>query len=178
MVWIFRLVVTGLLVLAVYYIKEIPKMTRDKLLEERKFQNSKDLQIESYFRQIGGSALQDVFDEWTSMLVDNSAMNKYIDEKSGADRLNNLIQRTIMYGSTKTINLLANYQQFNYAGDGKNDKAMFYIASIISSLKYDFTGNEVLPMKLLEVKITDLHDKYEYYQSILNEINSELESGE
>lgn len=37
-------------------------------------------------------------------------------------------------------------------------KMILYVAFIVSSLKFDFTGYEVDPLKLLEIKISDFSE--------------------
>lgn len=65
-----------------------------------------------------------------------------------------------MYGSPRTIRLLAMYQQENYLNQGEVDTSlsMAYIAEIISSLKYDFSGYKVDPLSLVSIKINDMAD--------------------
>jgi hypothetical protein len=146
-----------------YYVKELPKFHKDYLRDfreakrelekdSRQFKNSRQLQIESYFRMQGGNSLETLFKDWTELMMDMDKMKNMNPKK-----FINLQERTIVYGSDRTINLLSAYQAENYEtpqGQG-SIKAIVFIAMVICSLKRDFTGFSIEPQTLMKMKIND-----------------------
>jgi len=109
-VWIVLiLIIAGIIVYEA--IKSIPKFIQDNISDRREFGNTKQLQIESYFREISGDRLVKVFSEWSDMLVDTKIFTSRI---SDVGNLNILIKETILYGSSKTLTLVSNFQGYNY----------------------------------------------------------------
>ena len=149
---------------AVYFVVELPKLFRELKVEQKKATNSMELQREAYFRQIGGKDLSKLFKDWVDLLYDADRRLKNFNKND----VIKLISSTVVYGSTKTIHLYSSYMKNIYNSDiaeiqdkdGSYSafKQLLYIAYIIASLKFDFTGYEVDPIKLLEIKITDLQD--------------------
>ena len=58
-------IITFLLLLIIYLIKKTPTMINDKLKDSRTFQNSHNLQVESYFRQVGNEEIKSTTVEFT-----------------------------------------------------------------------------------------------------------------
>ena len=108
-------------------------------------------------------------------------------ENFDATRAIDLISRTVIYGSTRTILLCSNYVSDLYSGrlgqdpsDSEeityvNAKTLLYHAFIVSSLKFDFTGYEVDPLKLLQMKISDFSEikETEAFKKALEDIKRE-----
>lgn len=156
------------IIIGVYFLKDLPTLFRELKVEQTKAQNSMELQREAYFREIGGKELYNTFNEWLRILVDSDNKLKNFGEKQATD----LISKTIKYGSTKTINICGNYMKHVFEKDEATNnidnienqsgelsyntyKMILYVAFIVSSLKFDFTGYEVEPTKLLEIKLND-----------------------
>lgn len=162
----------GLLAVITYFVKDLPVYFREMKLEQRRAKNSQELLREAYFREIGGEEVAQILKDWSSTLFRFKDSDFEIDNeeevKDGeASSVEDLLSRTVLYGSTHTIHLCALYMQDLYEGvlDSKNDgldyagyKSILYSAFIISSLKFDFTGYEVEPLRLLEMKINDLSE--------------------
>lgn len=51
--WVLNTLILILIILVVYFIKELPKMFGEKWSQNRQARTSKELQVESYFRQQG-----------------------------------------------------------------------------------------------------------------------------
>lgn len=69
-------------------------------------------------------------------------------------------------------------QHFEYCEDkNKPDpyKLMMYMATIACSLKRDFTGYEVNPISLLEIKINDFDEYADKFAKYNKEIQNELD---
>lgn len=156
------------IILGIYFLKDLPTLFRELKVEQTKAQNNMELQREAYFREIGGKELYNTFNEWLGFLVDSDNKLKNFRKKQATE----LISKTIKYGSTKTINICGNYMKHvfekveatnnienieNQSGELSYNtyKMILYVAFIVSSLKFDFTGYEVDPIKLLEIQISD-----------------------
>lgn len=152
--------------MVIYFVKDLPKLYRVLKVEQRRAENSQELQREAYFREIGGEDLVTLFKDWVAFLydMDNAA------EDFDADGAIDLISRTVIYGSTRTILLCSSYTAHLYSTGVDSDlneneeisydtaKTLLYHAFIVSSLKFDFTGYEVDPLKLLQMKISDFSE--------------------
>lgn len=174
-----------LLVIAtmVYFLKDLPKLYRALKVEQTRASNSQELQREAYFREIGGKDLVRLLEDWVAFLYD---MDNKADEFD-ADGAIDLISRTAIYGSTRTILLCSNYTSDLYNGgleQNSNEdeelnygtaKTLLYHAFIVSSLKFDFTGYEVDPLRLLQMKISDFSEikETEPFKKALEDIKRE-----
>lgn len=156
---IISIVIFFLLVFIIYFIRKIPTMVNDKLKDNRSFQNSHDLQVEAYFRQVGNEETKKLLNEWISLIV---KPNNTLD----VDKMTKLTQSTILLGSSNTVKIMADMMQYIYKNSQNNQNEnfsftfMIYIAMIISSLKQDFTGYKIAPLDIIRMKISD-YDKYE-----------------
>lgn len=176
--------IMGLVLLAsvMYFVRDLPKLYRALKIEQTKATNSQELQREAYFREYGGKDLAKLFKEWVGYLYDIDNKAKNLSTKSAVE----LICRTVTYGSARTIHLCSNYMRDLHRGlldssssedelDYAGAKTLLYIAFIVSSLKVDFTGYDVDPVKLLEMKISDLSEIKEKasFKKALEDIKSE-----
>ncbi|KMO45314.1 hypothetical protein PY95_13575 [Lacticaseibacillus rhamnosus] len=163
----------ALLTVGIYYVKEIPKMHRDLLKNVREFRNNRQLQIESYFRQQGGKELETLFENWVGLLFELEKTKTIT-----PDQVTNLQEKTVIYGSDLTIRILSAYQADNYKhttnSSDANIKSVVYVATLICSLKKDFTGFEIDPMTLLQIKINDFKSKTAEVQQYTDEIKREV----
>nr|DAO06343.1 MAG TPA: hypothetical protein [Caudoviricetes sp.]DAO48772.1 MAG TPA: hypothetical protein [Caudoviricetes sp.] len=180
----------GLLAVITYFVKDLPVYFREMKLEQSRARNSQELLREAYFREIGGEEVAQILKDWLSTLFRFKDDNFEIDDEEDTDEdgeassVEDLLSRTVLYGSTHTIHLCALYMQDLYEGilDSENDgldyagcKSILYSAFIISSLKFDFTGYEVEPLRFLEMKINDLSEikKTEAFKKALEDIKRE-----
>lgn len=169
--------------MVIYFVKDLPKLYRVLKVEQTRAVNSQELQREAYFREIGGEDLVTIFKDWVAFLydVDNKA------EDFDADDAIDLISRTVIYGSTRTILLCSSYTSHLYSTGVDSElnedeelnydtvKTLLYHAFIVSSLKFDFTGYEVDPLKLLQMKISDFSEikETEAFKKALEDIKRE-----
>ena len=163
-----------------------------KMFEEKyKNKNNRQLQIESYFKQLGGKKQEEILSKWTDLLTNmQETLDKYTKKDGQSTKLlMDLMHDTIMYGSDRTIKYVA-YFRMQASQDvakenvrGSNDQQKEYqdqkyvviMACIVSNLKEDFTGYRSDPLDLLKIIISD-YDKYEViYQRSLEEIKKDLE---
>ena len=191
MLWnVVSLACLGLLAVITYFVKDLPVYFREMKLEQSRARNSQELLREAYFREIGGEEVAQILKDWLSTLFRFKDDNFEIDDEEDTDEdgeassVEDLLSRTVLYGSTHTIHLCALYMQDLYEGilDSENDgldyagcKSILYSAFIISSLKFDFTGYEVDPLRFLEMKINDLSEikKTEAFKKALEDIKRE-----
>lgn len=165
-------IVIGLVILALGIIKIVPTMISKTVEQNRDYELKRSLQIDSYYRQSGSSELQSVMLEWTKLLTDMD----YLTSRKPED-LNEIIQKTAIYGSESTLKAAASFFQFLYKKDQSEkemQKGIFYVAFIVSSLKEDFTGQHVSPEELLKLKMNDYTEKEKFYQATISKIKDEL----
>jgi hypothetical protein len=179
----------GLLILAVYMVKKIPDMVRDKLKSDREFEFNKALQVDEFYRKDGN--LQGIMLEWTNYAISNNAMDD-LSKARGLKKLQDLVQKTVGYGSSRTVKLLTEMFQEVYQNndskdqkdsseDNKSDDAsesdyttMVVLAMVVSSLKEDFTGIKIEPLDVLKIRITDYTKYEETFKKIIDKTNEKL----
>lgn len=170
----------GLLLLVIHTIKKIPDMVSDKLKDVREHEFNKELQVDEYYRKDGN--LQQIMMKWTHYAIDNNAMDN-INTKSGQKELQELVKKTVGYGSSRTVKLLTEMFQGVYqnSNDGETYNSlesgyttMILLSMIVSSLKEDFTGQKIDPLDVLKIKINDYPDNEEFFEEILDRINKKL----
>ncbi|PCF40207.1 hypothetical protein [Staphylococcus delphini] len=142
----------------------------NRSIEKYKHNNALDLQAESFYKEHSGNELKELLWSWSELVLNIEK----IKEMSTED-FQTLFQKTFVYGSERTINLVSSYQQHNYKieqNEDHNYKSLVYVAMISSSLKQDFTNQIVDPLQILKIKITDYDDTKirKYYRSIEKEI--------
>lgn len=168
------LIVTVLLVMAFALTKAIPRIIENNIKQKNEYKSAHQLQIESYFRDISGTKLEDIFAKWTDALITENSFNRFAEEQENVE---SLIRNTIMYGSNRTVNLASLYLQFIYTSKESHESDLIniaYLASIISSLKSDFSGYYVEPQLILKIKLTDWEDIKEEMVEYLTEIEKQV----
>ena len=152
-----------------------------KLIEEKyKQRGAKEIQIESYFKQLGGKKQEEILSKWTDFLTNmEETLNKYTkNDKKSLSHLMNLMHDTIMYGSDKTIKYVAYFRSLADKKNIDNNEVQKYVvvmACIVSSLREDFTGYKNDPLDLLKIIIRD-YDTYEdIYINALAKVKKDLE---
>lgn len=175
-------VITVGLGLIIVFLYRLPYVWQDKLLENRKNEHSSDLQRESFFKQISGEEQEKVFDEWTRQIT-------YMGEDHGTDELMNLVHRTVLFGSDRTVAYISSMMQYVFTHPDKDDQENpltydkdhdnmlpMYSACIISSLKKDFSGYDVSPLQIIQLKISDYSEFESSYQRCIRCINKDVDS--
>lgn len=155
-------------------------MVSDKLKDVREHEFNKELQVDEYYRKDGN--LQQIMMKWTHYAIDNNAMDN-INTKNGQKELQELVKKTVGYGSSRTVKLLTEMFQGVYqnSNDGETHnslesgyRTMILMSMIVSSLKEDFTGQKIDPLDVLKIKINDYPDNEEVFEEILERINEKL----
>lgn len=145
-------------------VKKIPDSVSDKIRDERNFTHTKELQIDNFFRQNSGSKMQEVLIAWVEILNDPNKVEKM--SKNGG--IQKLLNNTVGYSSPKTVKLMGLFFQSLYSVNSKTSEdelsdmsSLVYVAMIASSLKYDFSGENINPIDLLRIKFNDyaLHEQ-------------------
>lgn len=168
-----------ILMLLVFFVR-LPYMMQDKMSDKR----MKALQTDSIFRNSSGSELRSVFDGWTKYLTD---MNS-IGDSMTPDKIKELVHLTIMFGSNRTVSIAAAFLQHVYLNtvnddeEGKNGNQpdfsetvpimVYFIASMISSLKEDFTGEHVEPMIIVRMNMKDYKAQKKSYSNARVTVNN------
>ena len=137
-----------------YYMKSMAELNAKLMLETKKSQDTSHLQQEAYFREISNEDMSDLIDNWLGMLTDPEKSSKELDSK-----MKDMIRDVMKYGSERTVNLFSNYMQCNYQQKLEDIDVITWIACIISSLKFDFSGYKVDPMDLIKIKINDYNEQ-------------------
>lgn len=175
---IISVVVTLVLIVLLGLLVKLPEHITNTWLEKTKNKNAHEIQIESYFKQLGGEQQQKVFSEWTSFITDMENTTKKYNVEN-IEEYRKLIHDTIVYGSNRTVNILSLYNQENYTHpDTVSDKMLVYMAFLISSLKYDFSGYYVEPLNLLKITLKDFNKNEVTYKKYALEIETQLKNME
>lgn len=179
---IVNIVMTLVMIVLIGVVLKLPEYITKVWLEQTKNRNAHSIQIESYFKRVSVSKQEDVLNKWADFLTDMEATTqKYTSlTNEGMSELRLLLHDTIVYGSDRTVKLLAIYMRniFNTPKDKENDNdasdQIVYYAFIISSLKEDFTGYHIDPLTLLKLEISDYEKYEEIYTSRAKKIRSQL----
>jgi len=169
----------GLLILLLFYlVKELPKMIQNSVVEAQKFSNSRQLQVESYFRQVSSQELQHVLTYWANLYTDIGKTMKELNDSNTDFSYEDLQQQTILLGSDKTVEYLSAFQQHVYShpdpSDSDSAKATVYIAYMVASLKYDFSGYKIDPLDMIRIRIKDYAVYGDMYEKASQEIKKEV----
>ncbi|WDF83620.1 hypothetical protein PQ472_05130 [Lacticaseibacillus pabuli] len=172
-------VLSALVTLAALYIKVIPAMTKELIHDQREFKNNQQLQVESFFHEQGGRDLKRLLNEWTQFITDETKTKNVTPQQ-----FKGYMRDFVIYGSTRSVKLLASMQQYNYGqtddtGHQQDEdyslKLVAYVALIVCSLKQDFTGVEITPQMLMQIKLNDFETESEEFGKIVDTINNEIE---
>nr|WP_317315389.1 hypothetical protein [Limosilactobacillus mucosae] len=171
-----NLIMTVVMVVLIGVILRLPDYIVKTWLEQTKNKNAHEIQIESYFKQLGGKQQQEILSVWTDFLtdMDNTAEKYSNNSPDGISKFKQLIHNTVVYGSDRTVKLLSAYSHFVYSGDSDGNKMIVYVAFIVSSLKEDFSGYEISPLTLLKLMIKDYDDYKVAYKKCAKEIEEEV----
>ncbi|WP_088815458.1 MULTISPECIES: hypothetical protein [Listeria] len=170
-----------------YWAKGLPEIYKAITVEDNRKENELDIQRESFFRELRGEELANIFGDWVSAFTDMEKFTQKMTGKEGVRYLSDMQKKALMYGSPKTVAILAMMFQHTYVSDkvenkikvnfgktqeesAENYKLMVYIANLIASLKFDFTGYKIDPIDIIRVKINDFTEKEELFIQIQEEI--------
>lgn len=166
-------------------LKEMPKMIGEKIKSEREFTFNKSLQIDQFYRKDG--TLQTIMMQWAKYAMDMDFVAKALSTDKGKRDMNELLQKTVGYGSPRTIALVSIMFQDLYKNDSLNiDETdtstesgldtLVILAMIFSSLKNDFTGQLIDELEIIKIKIND-YDEYETrFKARIGEVNQRISS--
>lgn len=169
----FNTVISVILFFILVAIYNLPKHIYSELEEKFKQKGNKQLQIESYFRQLSGSKQEELLSKWTNFLTDmDKTTQKYTKNTPESKKMfRSLMHDTVMYASTKTIKYLGDFKNDIGKDENEDDQiGTVYMAAIICSLREDFTGYKTNPLDLLKITIQDFDDYKERYTKIWEEI--------
>lgn len=160
--------ILGAMLFAAGLIKKMPSMIAKEVEQNRKYDHDKALQIDNFYRSAGNTVMQDILSEWTKIMSDLNYINVIIEN----DGMNELVRKTMLYGSADSLEIVSRYMQ--YAFSDQVEDGYVYIAMIVSALKKDFTGEDVDPLVLIQIKINDYSDNEAFYKETLSRIKSTL----
>jgi len=176
---IVNIIMTIVMLVFIGVILKLPDYIVKSWLEQTKNKNAHEIQIESYFKQLGGKQQQEILSIWTDFLTDtDNATKKYSDAKNpdSINRFNKLLHDTVIYGSDRTVSILTSYTHNMYktVSVADSNKILVYIAFIISSLKEDFSGYHIEPLSLIKLKLKDYDNYSDEYKKYAKEIEQEI----
>lgn len=140
-----NIILNLLIFILLLLIYNLPNHIYKTIEEKNTNKNNKQLQIESYFRQISGAKQEELLLTW-SALATGGGKNPY--ENSPGQFFRKLYHDTLVYGSDETIKYLQIFDEMRHEdGDGWIVASAF----IICGLKYDFTGYKISPELVLKI---------------------------
>lgn len=77
-----NIVTTLVMIVLIGVVLKLPEYITKKWLEETKNKNAHDIQVESYFKQLGGQQQQEVLSKWAEFLTDMEKTTKVYDANS------------------------------------------------------------------------------------------------
>ena len=173
------LATAGVLIFVVSTLKKLPTLIGDKLKDVRQYEFNRLLQVDEFYRKDGN--LQNIMMDWANLAIDEDVMNSLGSEK-GKKRLKTLLAKTVGYGSKRTVKLVAMMLQNVYNQDKtkteyENYLTLVLIATIVSSLKKDFTGEEIEALDILKIKIHDFNKNEAMFVEIMDDISQRMNDG-
>ncbi|MCT1186653.1 hypothetical protein EFL96_12250 [Lactococcus lactis] len=139
-----------------YFLKDLPTLLRELRVEESRKNSEKEIQREIFFRQLKGSELANTLEDWSDLIMN---LDKTSKTATDGDRLSALQKRVLLYGSDRSVKILSETMQNFYHSSENSFIAICFICHLICSLKYDFTGYEILPIDIIKIKIKDYDSK-------------------
>ncbi|PNZ29896.1 hypothetical protein CD122_01090 [Staphylococcus rostri] len=152
----------------------------NKGIEKFKHKNAKELQLDSFYREQNSDNLNELLNEWSSILFEPEKIN----DTSFQQKYNDMMSKTYLYGDNKSVSLLSSFQQYNYKNsdtekvnadlDKRSLMVMMYVALIMTTLKEQYTNYKVEPEVVLKMKL-QFYDEVKYlFQEYKNEINKSI----
>ena len=175
----FYFVTAGVLLFVVSTLKKLPTLIGEKLKDARQYEFNRLLQVDEFYRKDGN--LQSIMMDWANLAIDDNVMSSLSTDK-GKTKLKGLLAKTVGYGSKHTDKLVAMmlqnvYTQDKNSTDYDNYITLVLIATIVSSLKKDFTGENIEALDILKIKIKDFNENEALFVEIMNDISKRLGDG-
>lgn len=171
-------------------IEKIPDRMHEKQMEDIKhhnevdtvgisYKNSRELQVDNFFRDIGSSEMGKMLEDWVALIVDTKEAASISNEK-----YSRMTSNVLMYGSPRTVKTFAAYSQYIYKRSkservnfGKKENPyviIMFISLLISNFKEDFSGYTIDSKDAIYIKINDVFDvsnkeKMEEAEKTINE---------
>ncbi|MDG4983491.1 hypothetical protein OGZ51_04940 [Lactococcus lactis] len=159
-----------------YFLKDLPILVRELKLEESRKNNEKEIQREIFFRQLKGSELADTLDQWSKIIMEVEELSENLKDPK---KISDLQKKVLLYGSDRSVKILSETMRNFYNPSENSFIPMYYICSLICSLKFDFTGYKIFPVDIIKIKIKDYDspentEKFMEAQEIVEERLKEL----
>lgn len=134
----------------------------------------KELFERKYYKDISNDKIVKLLEDWHTLLFDMdhsflvyTIKSKYkTEEEIKKENIIKMHQRMIMFCSSKTLKLYAQFMQMIYKIDTDNTEYkeedivnLYFVALLISRIKYDYSGDFTEPLDILKVKLKDI-DNY------------------
>lgn len=150
-------------------ISDIPQNLHELNKINQEYINSKELQIDNFYKQVNDKVIFSLYRDWLSILTDTDK-NKKIDK----EKMKKMYENLIMYCSSKTIYYAGILQQYifhKYSTENEKDYVMILLyAHLIAEIKNDFTGHKIDPVDILKIRISDLDENNEMYLKSKKEV--------
>lgn len=158
-------------------LKKIPDTVSNVITEKYKFNTTRNLQIEAYYREVSREDVKALFRDWFELSLHSSDSNK--NKQIDIIELN---QRTIMYGSERTTKICALYM--NHICNSKRNnltvkyKDILYPFSIVASLKEDYTGQKIDIDTMFKILMLDYqkHIDIEEFKNAKKEVENAVKN--
>ena len=152
----------------------IPDTVSNLFTEKYKFNTTRNLQIEAYYREVSREDIEALFRDWFELSL-HSNKNKQID-------IFELNERTIMYGSERTTKICALYMNHICNTERSNltikYKDILYPFSIVASLKEDYTGQKIDIDTMFKILMPDYqkHIDIEEFKNAKKEVENAVKN--
>lgn len=165
-------------------LKKIPDTVSNVITEKYKFNTTRNLQIEAYYREVSREDIEVLFRDWfelSSHWFELSSHSSDSNENKQIDILD-LNQRTIMYGSERTTKICALFM--NHIRNFENSnltvkyKDVLYMFSVIASLKEDYTGQKIDIDTMFKILMKDYqkHKVKEEFKNAKKEVENAVKN--
>ena len=146
----------------------IAKMNENEARREREF--AYKLKELEFYKANYDKEIKSIFDGWFDLLQNSLLANnknlapeqqkkykKALDDALRTDNALKLKIRTMKYGGTETGKALALFSQISFGKDAECSKyaVTYVICVLLSTLKQEILGQEIAPLTILKVLITD-----------------------
>lgn len=177
--WVANFLIGALGIYVFYQVKKLPDLFADKFKMNKEQNFAKEMQVDNFYRQSNSSNMQDVMKKWMGYASDIKILTDLKGE-AGIKKLTDLSRDTMLYGSEKSIKLMAVMFQQSYSTRGRDSttdeglKMWVNMAMIAMSLKADFTGIDVDPLEMLKVRLNDYTENESKLKLMVEEIEREI----
>lgn len=118
-------------------------ITRKEIKDElKKFQNSRTIEH------------MDSLYEYVFLLIVDAS--KVVAEKNLQESILNFQKEIMKYGSNEALNIFSVYMVKTYNDEATGKLGIYLFALLASQLRFDATGDWVMPTRFLEIRLSDL----------------------